>query len=156
MISYYTKVHLSKCNGSWVVSIKRTKSINIQLAAMFVFFIFDKNGLIKSCSSFEDLSVYKISCSHLDWWKFCIHLRNLNVRHFGMVESCGIKKYGLEVIFNDMTFLLNFIKSTNWFKSIRGKTRTDRQTGDLISLSFLFKESRLQREEKISWLKRKT
>jgi hypothetical protein len=29
-------------------------NFNIQLAAMFVFFVFDKNGLIKSCSSFED------------------------------------------------------------------------------------------------------
>jgi hypothetical protein len=66
-------------------------SFNIQLAAMFVFFVFDKNSLIKSCSSFEDLSVYKISCSHVDWCKFCIHLRSLNVHHFGMVESKGLK-----------------------------------------------------------------
>jgi hypothetical protein len=60
MISYYTKVHLSKYNGSWVVSTKQTMNFNIQTVAMFVFFVFDKNGLIKSCSSFEDLSVYKI------------------------------------------------------------------------------------------------
>jgi hypothetical protein len=51
---------------------------------MFVFFIFDKNGPIKSCSPFEDLSVYKISRSHVDLCKFCIHLRSLNVFHFGM------------------------------------------------------------------------
>jgi hypothetical protein len=75
MIPSYTKVHLFKFNGSWVVSTKQTMNFNIQTAAMFVFFIFDKNGLIKSCSSFEDLSVYKISCSHVDWCKFCIHLR---------------------------------------------------------------------------------
>jgi hypothetical protein len=31
-------------------------NFNIQTAAMFVFLIFDKNGLIKSCSSFEDLA----------------------------------------------------------------------------------------------------
>jgi hypothetical protein len=55
------------------------------------FLFFDKNGLIKSCSSFEDLSVFKISWSHVDWWKFCIHLRSLNVRHFGMVEGTGLK-----------------------------------------------------------------
>jgi hypothetical protein len=47
MISYRTKVHLSKCNGSWVVSTKLTMNFNIQMAAMFVFFVFDKNGLIK-------------------------------------------------------------------------------------------------------------
>jgi hypothetical protein len=66
-------------------------NFDIQLAAMFVFLVFDKNGIIKSCSSFEDLSVYKISCSHVDWCKFCIHLRSLNVRHFGMVEGTGLK-----------------------------------------------------------------
>jgi hypothetical protein len=69
MISYYTKVHLSKYNGSWVVSTKQTMNFNIQTAAMFVF-LFDKNGLIWSCLSFEDISVYKISWSHVVWWKF--------------------------------------------------------------------------------------
>jgi hypothetical protein len=66
-------------------------NFNIQTAAMFVFFVFDKNGLIKSCSSFEDLLVYKISWSHVEWWKFCIHLNSLNVRHFGMVEGTELK-----------------------------------------------------------------
>jgi hypothetical protein len=46
MISYYTEVHLSKCNGSWVVSTKQNMNFNIQTPAMFVFFVFDKNGLI--------------------------------------------------------------------------------------------------------------
>jgi hypothetical protein len=58
---------------------------------MFVFFVFDKNGLIKSCSYFEDLSVYKMSWTQVDWCKFCIHLRSLNVRHFVMVEVTGLK-----------------------------------------------------------------
>jgi hypothetical protein len=40
MISYYTKVHLSKSNGSWVVSTKQTMNFNIETAAMFVFFVF--------------------------------------------------------------------------------------------------------------------
>jgi hypothetical protein len=66
-------------------------NFNIQTAAMFVFFVFDKNGLIKSCSSFEDVSEYKISWSHVDWCKFCIHLRSLNVRHFEMVEGTRLK-----------------------------------------------------------------
>jgi hypothetical protein len=91
MISYYTKVHLSNCNGSWVVSTKQTMNFKIQTAAMFVFFVFDKNGSTRSCSSFEDLSVYKISWSHVDWCKFCIHLRSLNVGHFWMVEGTGLK-----------------------------------------------------------------
>jgi hypothetical protein len=61
MISYHTKVHLSKCNGSWVVSTKQTMNFNIQTAAMFVFFVFDKNYLIKSCSS---LKIYQYTKCH--------------------------------------------------------------------------------------------
>jgi hypothetical protein len=92
MISFYTKVHLSKCNGSWVVSTKQTMNFNSQTAAMFVIFGFDKNGLIKSYSPFKYLSVYKISWSHVDWCKFCIHLRSLNVHCFVMVEGTGLKR----------------------------------------------------------------
>jgi hypothetical protein len=66
-------------------------NFNIKTAAMLVFFVYDKNGLIKSCSSFEDPSVYKISWFHVDWCKVCIHLRSLNVRHFVMVEGTGLK-----------------------------------------------------------------
>jgi hypothetical protein len=66
-------------------------NFNIQTAAMFVFFAFDKNSLIKSCSSFEDLLAHKISWSHVDWCKFCIHLRSLIVRHFGMVEDTELE-----------------------------------------------------------------
>jgi hypothetical protein len=47
MIFYYTKVHLSKCNSSRVVSTKQTMNFNIQLTAMFVFFVFNKNVLLK-------------------------------------------------------------------------------------------------------------
>jgi hypothetical protein len=42
MIFYYTKVHLSKYNGSWVVSTKQTINFNTQRATMFIFFVFDK------------------------------------------------------------------------------------------------------------------
>jgi hypothetical protein len=91
MISYYTKVHLSKCNSSWVVYTKQNTNFNIQTAAMFVFSVFDKNCHIKNCSSFKDLPVCKISWSQVDWCKFCIHLRSLNVHHFGMVEGTGLK-----------------------------------------------------------------
>jgi hypothetical protein len=48
-----------------------------------------------------------------------------------------------------MTSILNFIKSTNWFRSYWGgggsrDRHTDRLNGDLISLTFVFKESRLK------------
>jgi hypothetical protein len=88
MTSYYTKVNLSKCNGSWVVSTKQTMNFNIQTAAMLVFFVFDKNGLIKSFSSFEDLSVYKISWSHVDWCKFA---STLGVWTSGILEWLKVR-----------------------------------------------------------------
>jgi hypothetical protein len=69
-------------NKLWILTFKRPP------CSYFLFF--DKNDLIKSCSSFEELSVYKISWSHVDWCKFCIHLRSLNVRHFGIVEGMGL------------------------------------------------------------------
>jgi hypothetical protein len=61
-----------------------------------------------------------------------------------------IKKYGVDVTFNDMTSLLNFIKIYQLIQSYYGGTdrrtdgQTDRQTGDLINLTFLFKESWLK------------
>jgi hypothetical protein len=53
----------------------------------------------------------------------------------------GIKKYGIEVIFNGMTSLLNFIKICQLVEKLLGGT--DSQTGDLISLTLLFEESGL-------------
>jgi hypothetical protein len=129
MISYYTKVHVSKCNGSWVVSTKQTMNFNIQTVAMFVFFVFGKNGLIKSCSSFEALSVNKISWSHVDWCMFCIHLRRLNVRHFGMVEGTGLKSTASRSPSTAWPPPTEFHKNLpTGSKVIRGDTQTDRRT----------------------------
>jgi hypothetical protein len=117
MISCFPKVHLSKLNGSWVISTKQTINFNIQTAAMFVFFVSDKNGLIKSCSSLENLSVCKISWSQVDWCKFCTHLRSLNVRHFGMVRGTGLKStVSRSPSMSWPPYWISY-KSTNWFKS---------------------------------------
>jgi hypothetical protein len=48
-------------------------------------------GVWSQSSSFEELTAYKISWFHVDWRKFCIHLRSLNVHHFGTVESTELK-----------------------------------------------------------------
>jgi hypothetical protein len=143
MISYYTKVHLSKCNG-WVVSPKLTMNFNIQTAAMFVFVCFWQKW---------------------SYWKLFILWRSLCIQNFmaprWLVQVLhppqkferspswnawryGIKKYDVEVTFNGMTFLLNFIKIYQFVQMLLWGTHTDRQAGDLISLTFLFKESRLK------------
>jgi hypothetical protein len=57
----------------------------------------------------------------------------------------GIKKYGVEVTFNGMTYQMNFIKIYQLVQKLfGGDTQTDIQTGDLMSLTFLFKNSRLK------------
>jgi hypothetical protein len=66
-----------------------------------------------------------------------------------MVKGTGLKKYGVEVIFNGMTSLLNFIKIFQLVQKLLGGDiqtdgQTDTQTGDLICLTFLSKESKLK------------
>jgi hypothetical protein len=132
MISYYTKVHLSTCNGSWVISTKQNVNFNIQTTTMFVFFVLDKNGLIKSCSSYEDLSVFKIAWSHVDWCKFFIHLRSLNVRHFGMLQGTGLISMASRppsMAWPPTEFHKNVPIGS---KVIREVTQTDRQTDRLV------------------------
>jgi hypothetical protein len=58
-----------------------------------------------------------MSWSHVDWCKFCIHVRSLNVRHFGM-----IKNYGVEVTSNAMTSVLNFINIYLLFQNLIQRT----------------------------------
>jgi len=69
------------------------QNVNFKLkpAAIFPFLFFPKIGLIKSCLSSEDLSEYKILWSYVDWGKFYIHLKNLNVCHFGMLAATVLK-----------------------------------------------------------------
>jgi hypothetical protein len=64
---------------------------------------------------------------YVDYRKLFIHLRSLKVHHFGMVG--GDRKYGVKVILNGMTSLLNFMKNYNMV--IKG---THRQNGDLTRL----------------------
>jgi hypothetical protein len=89
-VFHCTKFRLSKCNGSWVVSIRQYIYFNFQ-PAMFTFLAFRKSGLIGSCSFSKDLSEYKISWSYVDGWKFCIHLKSLNICHFGMIAALALK-----------------------------------------------------------------
>jgi hypothetical protein len=54
-------------------------------------------------------SAHLLAWSHVDWWKFCIHIINLTVRHFWNGRYYGIQKYGNQATFNGMKFLLNLI-----------------------------------------------
>jgi hypothetical protein len=63
-----------------------------QPSAMFPFFVFSrKSCLIKFFLSSEDLSEYKISWSYFNLYNYYIHLKSLNVRHFGMDAATILK-----------------------------------------------------------------
>jgi hypothetical protein len=148
MISYYTKVHLSKCNGSWVVSTKQNMNFNIQMAAMFVFFCFwQKWYHLKLFILWRSISIHNFMVPR--WLVQVLHPPQKFERlPFWSAWRYEIKKYGVEVTFNGMTSLLNFIKIYQLVQKLLGggatDGQTDRQTGDLISLTFLFEETRLK------------
>jgi hypothetical protein len=80
-----------------------------------------ENGVVTNLST---------SWFHVKRCKCCIHLRNLNLRHFGMVEGTRLK-YVIQVTFNHMTTLLNLLKICQW-----GHRQKNRRQGDLIILIF--------------------
>jgi hypothetical protein len=122
--------------------------LNINRPPCSYFPLFAKNVLIKSCSSSEDLSGYKMSWSYVDCCKFRIHLRSLNVHHFEMVAATSLKTWRLDHLqWHDLPTEFHK-KSTNTFKS-QLRRQTHRQDGDLISLHFSFRmESRLKAQER--------
>jgi hypothetical protein len=107
-----------------------------------LYFWFFISGLTESCSSFEDLSAYKFSWSHVDWCKFCIHLSSLNIHHFGNVKAVGLKLWCWDHLqWHDLPtkFHKNLLTGS---KFVGG----GRQESDLIGLLFPFgKENRLRK-----------
>jgi hypothetical protein len=70
---------------------------------------------------------YKISSKSTNRLKFvrgflCTHLRSWYVSHFGIVEATGLKKCGVEVTFNGITRLPNFMKIHWSVKKLLGGT----------------------------------
>jgi hypothetical protein len=135
MISYYIKVHLSKCNGSKVVSTKQTMNFNIQMAAMFVFFVLDKIvSLKKLFILWRSISIQNLMVSR--WLVQVLHPPQKFERPpFWNGWRYGIKKYGVEVSFNGMTPSTEFNKIYQLVQKLLGRThrqtdrQTDRQTG---------------------------
>jgi hypothetical protein len=110
MSSYFLKVHLSKCNGSWVVSTKQTMNFNIQTAAMFVFFCFwQKWSHQMLFILWRSINIQNFMVPH--WLVQVLHPSQKFERPpFWNGWRYGIKRYGVKVAFNGMTSLLNFIK----------------------------------------------
>jgi hypothetical protein len=49
-----TKLHLFKCNGSWVTSIKQNTDFNLQQPAMFVFFCPTKVVFVHPVNTYQN------------------------------------------------------------------------------------------------------
>jgi hypothetical protein len=106
-------------------------NFSFQPPVMFVFLAFRKKCIFfcKSCSSSEDQPEYKIAWPYLDWCKFCIHLRSLNVRHFGMVAATALKLWHRgHLQWHD--FPNEFYRNYQLLKKCIGG-QTHRQAGDL-------------------------
>jgi hypothetical protein len=88
------------------------------------------------------LKIISIQNFMVEWCKFCIHLRSLKVRHFVMVEGTGLK-VGCQGQLKWHDLPTEFHKNLPIDSKVIKGGHTDRQTADLISLTFLFKESRL-------------
>jgi hypothetical protein len=74
---------------------EQNMNFNFHLPFMFKFLVFHKNSIIKNCSSFEDLSVYNISWSHINLSKSCVHLRSLNVSLLEWLKPMQVKSMAL-------------------------------------------------------------
>jgi hypothetical protein len=105
MIFYCIKLIFLECNSSWVVSRKYNVNVNIQPPAMLVFSVFHKTVFMKSCSSFQVLSAFEISWSHIDWCNFRIHVRSFKISPLPYLKTplveimIQMKLVGMSMIF---------------------------------------------------------
>jgi hypothetical protein len=78
---YLTRPHMSKCNGSWVASVK--KNYEFKLSTVFHihnFYFLQEWSNWKLFILWRSISIQNLWFD-VDWCKFCIHLRSLNVCH---------------------------------------------------------------------------
>jgi hypothetical protein len=112
-----TKLRSFKCNDSWVVTTKYMLILNFNRSPFPYFsFFFANMVLLKVVNR---LKLYQVqSFMVLRWVTHVLHSTQKFERPpFRNGCSYSIKNYGVEAISNGMTFLLNFIKSSNWFRS---------------------------------------
>jgi hypothetical protein len=92
-----------------------------------------------------------------EWCRYCIHLTNLNLNHFKVVEAMGLEvahegplqwhhllaKFHPSLSAGSKIISRDTDRQTHTHTHTHTHTYTDRQTGDLISL-LSFSESRLK------------
>jgi hypothetical protein len=94
---------------------KEKCEFNFQYPTMFVFLVSRKSGLIKRCSSCEELSSYKMSWSHVDWCTFCNHLISLNVPPSTYSKS-PLKKITIQIKLVGMPMIFYCTKPRFFYK----------------------------------------
>jgi hypothetical protein len=61
------------------------------------FLLYSKPRAFVSIVTSTMLTYHNPLLSKTEWWRYCVHLRNLNFRHFLMVEATGLKKMALRL-----------------------------------------------------------
>jgi hypothetical protein len=139
MIFHCTRLHLSKCRVSRVVSIKQNDNGNFKQPAMLVILVFRKRGHLKFVNSLKLYQHTKCHCPTLAVPCFA-SASEIWRPPFCNGWSYSIKNDGIEVTFNVMIFLLNFVKiyqlDQKFLRRPHIDARTHRLKGDLISMFF--------------------
>jgi hypothetical protein len=130
-IFYPSKLYLSNCHGSWVVSIKRNMKLNFQSPSTFVLLLLKKTVISKFVYPLKVYQHTKLHSPTLAGASFSIHLRSPNVSHSWMVEAMGLKlqpRSHLQCHDHPTEFRKNLVIGTN----VIGGIPTDGQTHQLV------------------------
>jgi hypothetical protein len=123
---YWPKFHLSKCNGSWAISIKQNLTSNFQPPSTFVFWVFTNMVQLRAV---HPLKICQNTTFHGPMVQVLHPHQKFERPIFWNCWSYGIRKYGVDVTFSGMAPLLNFTKNVLIGSYvIREGTQTDRQT----------------------------
>jgi hypothetical protein len=128
---------VSKLHGSLLVSTKLNMIFNIQPPPTFIFFVVHRNYLIKSFSSLEAPSAYKFHGPSISGVIFAstsevytsIIMELLKLCDYTVWHRGHVRWHDLLAEFHiNLPIISKVIRKTN--------IRTDKQNGDLISLTF--------------------
>jgi hypothetical protein len=132
MIFECTELYSSKCNGSWVVSIKQNVNFKFQPPTMFYFCFIAKLFLYNLFILW--ISILVQNAMDPRWLVQVLHPPQKYERSlFWNGCSKGVRNYGVEFIFNGITCLLNFIKVYQLVQTLIGRTDTEIQTDRMVT-----------------------